>query len=220
MSNHEDEEYEVEKIIDKKYENGKATYLVKWAGWPESESTWEPQENLGNSKLLIKKFEKPRQLPKKSNKQIVSQTLFLSEDKSNDINSGIFYTRKKSEVKKVSNKYQNSNLLLHKKRNGKLKGGLLKIPKTRKIYERDTTESISKDNETTTASSSLFTCELPKRIISAYQDKTCEEVMYLIEWNPSKEGRAIPNSGLTSTELRLIKPYLMIRYLESKLKFT
>ena len=51
------DEYEVEKIIDKRYINGKLEYKIKWVGYPMSECTWEPVRNLANVKPMIKEFE-------------------------------------------------------------------------------------------------------------------------------------------------------------------
>lgn len=47
-------EYEVERIMDMKEENGEIHYLVKWVGYDEP--SWEPQENCDNCKELIEKF--------------------------------------------------------------------------------------------------------------------------------------------------------------------
>ena len=52
----EEEEYEVEKILDKRLMKGKMEYLVKWIGWEEG--TWEPAQNLDGSQNLIDIFEK------------------------------------------------------------------------------------------------------------------------------------------------------------------
>ena len=41
----EHESYVVEKIIKMKKTQGKNYYLVKWAGYPSSDNTWEPEEN-------------------------------------------------------------------------------------------------------------------------------------------------------------------------------
>ena len=45
--------YEVESIRDKKIENGKTLYFIKWAGWPEETNTWEPIENLNDVLDLV-----------------------------------------------------------------------------------------------------------------------------------------------------------------------
>ena len=53
----EEEEYEIEKILNKKKFRGKDQYLVQWKSYTAEEDTWEPKENLGNAKDLVKEFE-------------------------------------------------------------------------------------------------------------------------------------------------------------------
>jgi hypothetical protein len=38
--------FKVEKIVGKRYVEGKPQYKVKWLGWPPSTNTYEPIENL------------------------------------------------------------------------------------------------------------------------------------------------------------------------------
>ena len=42
----EEEEYVVEKVVDKRIRNGRKEYLLKWKNYPDSENTWEPSSNL------------------------------------------------------------------------------------------------------------------------------------------------------------------------------
>lgn len=61
-------EWEVEQILDSKFAYNRLHFLVKWKGWPDSENSWEPEQNLENSPESIQEFYKshpgaPRRLP-------------------------------------------------------------------------------------------------------------------------------------------------------------
>jgi len=59
-SGSEGEEYEVERIIERRVRKGKTEYLIKWKGYDnEEDNTWEPQENLDCEDKIID-FEKNR----------------------------------------------------------------------------------------------------------------------------------------------------------------
>jgi hypothetical protein len=49
----DDETYEVEELLEKKLdEQGKEIYKVKWKGYPESDATWEPIENINDQEVI------------------------------------------------------------------------------------------------------------------------------------------------------------------------
>jgi hypothetical protein len=52
-----EEEFEVEKILDKRRNKGQTEYFVKWLGSPHHESTWEPAENLKHCEELVQQFD-------------------------------------------------------------------------------------------------------------------------------------------------------------------
>ena len=56
-----DEEYVVEKVVDKRRVRGRVEYLLKWKGYPSSDNSWEPENNCGCPEL-IEAFEKKRKI--------------------------------------------------------------------------------------------------------------------------------------------------------------
>jgi len=54
----EEEEWEIERILNKRKVRGKDKYLVRWKEFMAESDTWEDRENLENAKEVIKEFEK------------------------------------------------------------------------------------------------------------------------------------------------------------------
>ena len=44
--------YDVERILEERWVEGEAAYLVKWLGYPDEECTWEPSENFDDPATL------------------------------------------------------------------------------------------------------------------------------------------------------------------------
>ncbi|XP_065210191.1 polycomb group protein Pc-like [Planococcus citri] len=47
-----DRVYAAEKIMKKRVRRGKVEYFVKWKGWSQKHSTWEPEENILDARLI------------------------------------------------------------------------------------------------------------------------------------------------------------------------
>ena len=54
----EEEEWEVEKMINKKKIQGKEKYLVLWKRYTVEEDTWKNKENLKNMMKLVEGFKR------------------------------------------------------------------------------------------------------------------------------------------------------------------
>ncbi len=74
------EQYFIEKILDRRKVNGKLEYKIKWSGYPISQATWEPLKNLEQAKVLLDKYDSEHPLnPKQKNQDNDTNT----EDNSN-----------------------------------------------------------------------------------------------------------------------------------------
>ena len=55
--------YYIERILDRRNVNGRLEYKIKWEGYPMSQSTWEPLENLKTAIELVEEYDKLHPLP-------------------------------------------------------------------------------------------------------------------------------------------------------------
>jgi hypothetical protein len=57
-----EEEYEVDHIVSHKGSPGRRLDLTAWKGYPSSENTWEPENNLRHAPLILKNYKDSRNL--------------------------------------------------------------------------------------------------------------------------------------------------------------
>ena len=48
----QDDEYQIDEIVDERSKDGKTEYLVKWTGYDDDDSTWEPYDHVADTKAL------------------------------------------------------------------------------------------------------------------------------------------------------------------------
>ena len=100
-------EYVVDKILKRKVRAGQQSYLVQWAGFPLSQSTWEPLSNFQDSLKLIDEFEERRKLTKRKKDTKVRRHRYKL---SNAVSKSISAHKKKRRSAKSSE--TNRNLLI------------------------------------------------------------------------------------------------------------
>ena len=95
--------YTIEKILDRRKIKDKYQYKIKWVGYPISQCTWEPIENLQNALYLIEEFNKNH--PMKNYKSKNNKNLKVLNKKRNNEQ-----TEEKEKAPKEDNNIQNNNI--------------------------------------------------------------------------------------------------------------
>lgn len=203
--------YQVEKIVGKRWKGGKVQYKVKWEGYPYSQCTWEPLENLQTVIELIDQYNESQQTTSKKEKKNNDEEHLRKKRKNSD--SDIHEQEK--EKKKLQ---ENSN-----------------IKKTdEKLPEKNESKEESKDSNNKEQSANHSSQEKEvDGVITIKDDETEKEkeskTLYLNVITINKEFKAvvqISKDGIESqitiptSELRHLNPDILIDFYESKIKFT
>lgn len=94
--------YQVEAIVGHTIKKGKNYFLVKWAGYPSSQNTWEPEENLEECREYLTTYLKPeKSVLQKASKKISKEKLSASS-----------YDSKKSKQSKENSKKTKKSTLI------------------------------------------------------------------------------------------------------------
>ena len=230
-----EEEYEVEKIIDKKLQAKKVYYKVKWVGYRDDECTWEPIENLKGALFYVEDYEK-RQLnkhnenllDKKKTKPYNGLSLNLIEEdnskakkkNANDSKFNTISSNKNSKISKVLKEKSNNSLVNKKDKNiSYVNGNSLKEKSQTKAKDTIIKSPVKSKNIKVSIVDNQYEEEgIPDKIISAYKDKK-DELYYVLRWKENHDGSRMKNKDFKGSEIKKKYPDIVFEFLESKIKF-
>lgn len=193
--------YIVEKILDKKMHRGGVKYKVKWVGWPESQCTWEPLQNLENVQELVCEFEDQLRAKRKHKAKA--------------------HADKAKNIKTVTN---NKKLPANAATAIDLGGA----PDNRSVEEPKPSEDQSKtDQEKNNLRKKKFPSDeghlkyndKPLKILSSKMDKEESKVLFLIEWRVREDGTKPLPSYMSNEEFKKYNPVFLLEYYETRMVF-
>jgi chromobox protein 1 len=79
IENSAEELFDVEAVVNTRVVKGKRQFLIKWVGYPDSENTWEDEDNLMCDDLVQKYFEDKKTQKTKPAKSKVSDVEIVSK---------------------------------------------------------------------------------------------------------------------------------------------
>ncbi|XP_072936329.1 chromobox protein homolog 5-like isoform X2 [Epargyreus clarus] len=165
-----EEEYVVEKVLDKRTVKGKVQYLLKWKGYKEEESTWEPEENL-DCEQLIRTFEESRK--EKEAKKPEERSKKRVRESSEDTSSG-----RKGRGASVSSADEHRDIKRERKSEEKAKSGFEKGLKAEKIIgASDATGELmflvkwAEIDEAELVPAKVANIKCPQQVIAFYEER-------------------------------------------------
>ena len=186
--------YEVEAILDVRKVKKSLQYKVKWLGYDENESTWEPVQNLSGCQSLIDAFEKKRkeesEKPKEEEPEKPKEEVQETEEKVEEVED-------KSDESEEPKPIEQAEIKKEKKTKGKAKPEAAK-PKARKSRGRSKSKS-KKDSEDEPI------------ILSAFRNED-NEIMFTIQLSPT-EKRDLPEAKVRAHFATQLIDFLESKYL-------
>ncbi len=209
----EEGEYEVEQILDKEVKRGKPVYLVKWKGYPESDATWEPVNNLGNVKNLIQQYEASHQDSQKGSDKS-SKAEKSSEAKTKKSKSSVL-----DSSKKIQKQPKGSKSATGSKKKDSTKKSDAKESKASKDKD-DSDSKISKVGEFSTDEPSKISdhasLDKAKKVIRDVQEKTqINQLFFKIEWQDRATGVKPTSTYYNFSTLKKKCPNLLLDYVST-----
>ncbi|XP_025404910.1 chromobox protein homolog 5-like isoform X1 [Sipha flava] len=234
----QEEEYSVEKILNKRVKNGKSEYYLKWKNYSDEDNTWEPEENL-DCEELIREYEEQARLEKEekrkkrkrtsSNSTIISCASLSDASTSKDRKRDTTPKRKVAAVDKIDkvDKFDKVDKVdkadkIDKADKVDKANKLGKTHKSDKSDKADASddsavdEDDAKSDDDDDETESLYTggeidpTKVPEKIIGATDSSG--QLMFLLKWKDIEEADLIPAKHANE-----MCPQIVIKFYEERL---
>ena len=194
--------YEVEKIIKRRIVRGRREYLIKWKGYSEKESTWEPLSHLKYIQQTVKEFDEQYDKMKELNEE----NKIKKRNKEENIGE---------EEPKIKEEEVEKNVIeKDKEKNKDLENKEIKINqfirKKRRISEKELKEVRLNSND------GLF--QIDKSLEKILAIKLDNKKLIAVIERRLKNGK-INKEIITTEDLKKTNPWILIDYYEDKIKF-
>ncbi len=187
----DDNLYLIEKILDRRRNNNRLEYKIKWEGYPMSQSTWEPLENLVSAIEYVEEYDKKH--PFKNDQKSAKKDKFLGKKKA----------IKKKEIpslKTINNKTKKNNEYKEEEKAEELK----KIEE-----EKSSINIINKDLK-------LFSIDDSLKGISKIIKRGDKLWASVDKMEKNGEIEAI---WLETAKLKIDNPWILLDFYEARIKF-
>lgn len=193
-----EEEYVVEKIVDRRERKGKIEYFLKWKGYDSSANTWEPKENL-ECPELIKAFEDSRKEKEKEKGTKEKENKDKEKEKkkpAKTTSSGSGTSKKRNESDAENDGSEDED---------KDDGASTKSNKSKTTPAADNDAAASDDGM-----NGFEKGYIPEKILGATEANN--ELLFLIQWKDKDKAQLV-----SSKEARKHCPQLVIDFYEERL---
>ena len=198
----EEQLYNVEKILDHRFVNGKLEYKIKWENYPMSQCTWEPLKNLENVKDLVDEYN--------NNHPVKTDTKEARTKKKNESKTFINKKRKNEPKEKTNNETDENNVPSK---------NLNQNENNTNVQKENAANLPPNENEKVNETEEKNTFRIDSRLREVVTVKMQGgKLMALVD--KKEENGDVTKNYISTEELRKSNPWILLNFYESKIKFT
>ena len=203
-------EYEVEKIVNKRIRNGKVEYKIKWAGYSMDECTWQPLKNLENITKMIENYNM-NLIGKKEGKKNINKQLLGKKKENPDKNNII------KEIEKNENNINNFDNNQNDNQQNNIVNN--EIINNNIIQDNvNSNNSNSENNNITYENQNDQKFYIDERYKEVYTiKKNGDDLCAIVNYD---NNGVLEKKSILTKELQKLNPFILIQFYESKIKFT